>query len=211
MAIVFAGVVIAYAGVYGSPFVRIFLGEIHTDHAKTVADLDSAKQQIGELENTLEIKKHNADFGDPAFQNAIGTLQAFMIWRKAIGPDAKCRILITEPAPSDRTQTISAFYGVLMTAAVVGSNCPNGNLQNIGLNPIEAEREEQKGLIRGVAVVHIPLDAKGSNDLVVKLSNLFQTKRSYTLPREISEEVVWIQLGPDVTWNSDLFLRPRRP
>lgn len=207
--IVFAAVAIGYAAVYGSSFVRIFLNTIHKQQAAITTELDTAKHRITELEDTIKIKRHNADFTDTAFQNAMGTLRAFMAWRKAIGPDAKCRILITEPPPTDRTQTISAFYGVLIETAVDGSNCPNGNLQNIGLNPLEAEREEQKGLIPGVAIIHMPVGAKGSSALETSLANLFQTKRSYTLPRKTDEEVIWIQIGPNVMWNSELFSKDR--
>ena len=209
VAMVFAAVAIGYAGVYGSSFAKTFLGEIASEHRAVASERDAAIRQTAELSKTLDIKRHNADFSDPAFQNAIGTLRAFMVWRKAIGPDANCMVLITQPSPKgDRNPSLSAFYGVLITAAVVGSNCPNSNLANIGLNPVEAAAEEQRGLIPGVAIIHMPLETKGSIALYDALSNLFQTERSYTLPRKASENVIWIQLGPGATWNSDLFSRP---
>jgi len=90
----------------------------------------------------------------------------------------------------------------------MGANCPNGNLQNDGLNPLQAEQEEQKGVIPGVAVIHVLLGAPGSEALFVSLSNLFQSKRSYAIPGSTSEQVVWIQLPADILWNSDLFERP---
>jgi len=204
---VFYVIAVVNAVVYGSVFTRLFLHTIHSETSELQSKLAGDNSTIKDLNRTLYLKRHNATFSDPAFQNAMGVLQAFTVWRKALGADAKCHILITQPS-GDHRDTLTAFYGVLMTAGVMGANCPNGDLQNIGLNPLQAEQEEQKGVIPGVAVIHIPLDAPGSEALFVSLSNLFQSKRSYMLPGSTSEQVVWIQLPADIVWNSDLFERP---
>src|ERR1039458_3838891 len=114
---------------------------------------------------------------DPAFHNMTNSIRAFMIWRKAIGYDASCRILVTTPDKDD-----GGLFMTFITFAVFGSNCPNGDLNNIGVRPENVEAQTQKGMIPGVLVFHALPDAKGANQLENALSDLFETKRVYTLP-----------------------------
>ena len=43
----------------------------------------------------LEYDRHNLNVSSPAFQNGKGVLRAFMSYRRSIGADATCMILVT--------------------------------------------------------------------------------------------------------------------
>ena len=93
-----------------------------------------------------------------------------------------------------------------MQVAVAGSNCPNGDSQNIGVRPEEVEEESSKGMISGVVVLHAVPGTIGADKLVDDIGNLIQTKRSYKMPRPVSPSanVIWLQFGNETQWNSQL-------
>ena len=148
----------------------------------------------------LEYDRHNLNISTPAFHNGIGVLRAFASYRRIIGHDAKCRILVT--APKDSTTIANTFVAL----AVPGSNCPNGDLQNIGVKPWEVEQEAQKGIVPGKIVLHALPETKGADRLVDDLSSLIQTTRSYEMPRpvDISDNIIWLQFGSGTKWNTQL-------
>lgn len=168
--------------------------------------IPEARRKIAELQATLERKSYTPDFRDPAFYSMVQGMQAFMGYRRAIGADAHCMILITEAPPGDRGPHIGDLTIALIQIAVLGSNCPNGNLLNIGVKPEDADAESQKGSTPGVITLHASGDAKGANELVDKLGNIIQVRRSYTMPKEAPEEqhVIWLQLGSGLKWNSQM-------
>ncbi|BBO71395.1 hypothetical protein DSCA_53250 [Desulfosarcina alkanivorans] len=148
----------------------------------------------------LESDRHNLNISSPAFQNGKGILRAFMSYRRSIGPEASCRILITAPADS------ANIASTVASLAVLGSNCPNGDLQNIGVKPWEVEKVSQNGIVPGKIVLHALPNTKGADRLVDDLSNLIQTTRSYEIPRpvDISDNIIWLQFGSGTKWNTQL-------
>jgi hypothetical protein len=141
----------------------------------------------------------------------MDTIQVFMRYREDIGrPSAvRCRILITGPREggSSPFEGNSQIEGLLMTFAVVGANCPNGNLLNIGIRPENAEKESLKGMVPGKVTIHAPPGAKGVDQLVDRLGNLIQVRRSYQMPatsEKIPENTIWLQIGSGTKWNSEI-------
>jgi hypothetical protein len=96
-----------------------------------------------------------------------------------------------------------------LTFAVFGSNCPNGNLQNIGIKPENNAEESIKGAVPGIVMLHALPDTKGADQLSNDLSNLFQVRRSYKMPASAPENTIWIQFGPTTKWNSELIMDNR--
>jgi hypothetical protein len=56
-----------------------------------------------------------------------------------------------------------------------------------------------------MVVLHALPDTKGIVTLLDDLNVLFPIKRSYTffVPVETSQNVIWLQFGPDMKWNSE--------
>ena len=151
------------------------------------------------LNDALERSRHNINVSSAAFQNALSLLRTFQSFRRAIGPDARCWILVSAP------QDVAALVGIVIEVAVAGANCPNGDLQNIGVKPEDVEQEVAKGIVPGVIVLHALPGSAGADRLVDDIGNLIQTRRSYKMPRpvSISANVIWLQFGAGTKWNSE--------
>ena len=123
-----------------------------------------------------------------------------MSYRRSIGPDATCMILVTA------TEDSSKIASTVVSIAVPGSNCPNGDLQNIGVKPWDVDKESLKGIVPGKIVLHALPETKGADRLVDDLSNFIQTKRSYEMPRPVtlSDNIIWLQFGAGTKWNTQL-------
>jgi hypothetical protein len=163
----------------------------------TIADLS---EQLRESQSQLASRKQMLHVGDPAFQNMTNTIRAFMTWRRNIGYDSPCKILVTTPDKED-----GGLYMTFITFAVFGATCANGDLNNVGVKPENIEAETDKGMIPGVIVFHAPPDAKGANQLQTELENLFQIKRAFTIPGNAPANTIWLQFGPGVKWNTEKF------
>jgi hypothetical protein len=159
---------------------------------------EHARSKTLQSENTnlrvdLTRKRQSLDSSDPAFHNMLDTIRAFMGYRRALGDGAPCQILITAtPDSASPASAITAF-------AVVGANCPNGDLQNIGIEPQDVERVAAYGLTPGKVILHALPHAKGVDALVDSLRNLFQIQRSYKMPettKTIPDGTIWLQFGP---------------
>lgn len=157
-------------------------------------------ETVRTLNAKLEISQNNLNVSTSSFQNGIGLLRAFMSYRRSIGPNAACRILVT--APEDRAELVE-----LVTAlSVVGSNCPNGDLQNVGVKPEDVDKESLNGMVPGTVVLHALPETKGADRLVDDLGNFIQTRRSYKMPSSVmrSQNIIWLQFGAGTKWNSQL-------
>lgn len=193
-----AGVVILL--VFGA-VIFFLLRTVYSDQEDLATTIATLQTDNTGLKLMLQNKIHNLNTTDPAFLNMVSTIRAFMSYRRAIGPDAKCMILITFPK-AEKSHIEMPFINF----AVLGSNCPNGNLQNIGIKPEDDEEESMKGAIPGVIMFHALANSKGADKLSDDLSNLFQVRRSYKLPSNAPENTIWIQFGPNIKWNSELVM-----
>lgn len=160
---------------------------------------ESDNLQIREIRSELESRKHVLRNTDPSFQNMTNTIRAFMTWRRNIGYDSPCKILVTSPDGDDN------MYMTFITMAVFGSNCSNGDLNNVGVKRENIEDETKKGMVPGIIVFHAPADAAGANQLENELSNLFQVKRAFTIPGDAQPNTIWLQFGTGVKFNSERF------
>jgi hypothetical protein len=202
---------IALLVVYGLIFSWAFVREAWKDHRDSVIEkadlktkLEIATVTISQLNADLRLKTLVPHFRDPAFGIVAGGAQAFMKFRRAIGPDASCSILTTEPSNRIGPDIGDISYTII-SVGVMGANCPNGNLRNIGVKDENIELLSHKDEIPGTVVLHALPETKGIITLQDDLSVLFPIKRSYTFPVPVtsSQNVIWLQFGPDMKWNSE--------
>jgi hypothetical protein len=93
------------------------------------------------------------------------------------------------------------------TLAVIGSNCPNGNLSNVGVKPENLERETARGSVPHVVILHALPETKGADQLINDLENMIQIRRSYKMPKGTPpppDNLIWLQFGTGTKWNSQL-------
>jgi hypothetical protein len=201
--------VIGFILVYGAIFTWAAFRELWLDHynlvlAKVPLNAQVAKQsaEISALKQKQIKKTYEPNFRDPEFGLLTGTVAAFQKFRRAIGPDVHCWLLTTEP-----TDTVIEGIGdismTIISAGVLGSNCPNGNLRNIGVRPQDAEAKGGEGMVAGTLIFHALADQKGAETLFDDLRMMFtNVKRSYTFPVPVApaDNVVWLQFGQGVKW-----------
>jgi hypothetical protein len=203
---------LAFLLVYGAIFSWAAVRELWLDHynlvvAKSPLNLQITKQsaEIADLNKKLLKKTYEPNFRDPQFGLLTGTVGAFMKFRRAIGPDAHCWILTTEPSDTV-TQGIGDTSMTIISAGVLGSNCPNGNLRNIGVRPQDVEAKSAEGIINGTLVFHALADQKGAEPLFDDLRQMFSAvKRSYTFPAPVApaDNIIWLQFGSGVKWQME--------
>src|SRR5262249_52205095 len=116
--------------------------------AKLGAQMIELTSKNAELQQQNDDKKHT-----------LQALEAFRTYRGYLGSERNCMILISGPA----SPSVGKMIGVLIPGAVTGSNCPNGNLLNIGVKPEDEDAENAKGAVTGFVVFHAPSDAKEAN------------------------------------------------
>jgi hypothetical protein len=162
---------------------------------KTEQQRDDAVSKSNELQATLERRRNIPDFNDPYFSNVIGGFRSFMTYRTAIGT-GKCMFLITAPPDSADVERVMMYIGVY------GANCPNGNLQNIGMTPEESEAAYLKGVPEGEVIFHAPSNWDGATALMDSLNDLVEMHRDYHLPRASPDNYIWFQIGHNVKFKS---------
>jgi hypothetical protein len=182
----------------------MWLDHYNLVHAKHPLNTQIAEQsaEIAELNKKLIKTTYEPTFRDPQFGLLTGTVIAFMKFRRAIGPDVHCWILTTEPTDSV-VEGIGDISMTIISAGVLGSNCPNGNLRNIGVRAQDAEAKSGEGMVTGTLIFHALADQKGAEMLFDDLRQLFMNvKRSYTFPAPVTaaDNVVWLQFGKGVKW-----------
>jgi len=196
---------IAFVLIYGAIFSWAAVSELWTDHYKLVIKTRAQTTAIADLNNKLIKKVYEPNFQDPEFKLLTGLNSTFMNFRYAIGPDAHCWILTTEPS-----ETIIPGMGnismTVISAGVPAARCPNGNLRNIGVPAQDVEAKSSEGNIDGTLIFHALADQPGAETLFDALRGMFTSvKRSYTFPApvRISDNVIWLQFGKGVKWRTE--------
>jgi hypothetical protein len=85
--------------------------------------------------------------------------------------------------------------------------------ENLSLNP-DLEKRAMNGMVPGTIVFHAAREDRAANELFMRLGNLLPLKRSfevpspserariYSIPNPGREDVIWLQFGTNVQWNS---------
>ena len=148
-----------------------------------------------------ELTRKNADLQqqNDDKKHTFQTIEAFRTYRGYLGSERNCMILISGPS----TPSVERMIDVLIQGVVPGSNCPNGNLLNIGVKPEDEEVENVKGAVPGFITFHAPSDATEANYLFGRLSNILPLKRSYTLPKPIRGHMISLQVGDGAKWSDE--------
>lgn len=155
------------------------------------------------LAEALQHRKHSIDTTDPVFPNIIYLLQAFRMYRNALGHGAKCTIYITAPPDSVPAARMVAQF------SIATSNCATFGPHGIDLTPT-LEQEALEGSIPGIIIAHAPEHHRATDILVNHLNPHFRVKRGYkTFPegriaKTSPHNNIWLQFGANTRFNSEL-------
>jgi len=159
-----------------------------------------AAQRVDELHRELEHRRHTIVTSDPVFPNIIYLLQAFRMYRVALGHDTRCTVYIT--APPDSAETAS----MVQQFSIATSNCATFMT---GTDTPTLEREALDGTVPGFITLNAPEGSRTADALFAALTPHFRTRRGYrAIPQgrlaEVQQEYVWLQFGNGVRFDSEL-------
>jgi hypothetical protein len=164
-----------------------------------LAIVDAQRENV-QLKARLHTRRHYMEVNEPAFQNAWAVRMAFVQWDKALGGEPRT-FLVT--ADRDSGPLMGSFIQYAVPAAGTG----NGNVQNIGITPDDAERLEEMASVPGRLVFHARSDVKGSLQLYDALSVLVQfIERRYEMPQTPSRlppNTIWLHFSNGTRWASE--------
>ncbi len=155
------------------------------------------------LMKSVQSRRHGLDTTEPVFANTIYLLQAFRMYRVALGHDAKCTIYVTAPPDSLPTASMVAQF------SIATSNCATAGPHGGDLTPT-LEKEVLEGSVPGMVIVHAAEGDKTAHVLVNQLTHVFRVKRGYkSIPKgRISETYppnrIWLQFGVNTRFASEL-------
>ena len=169
--------------------------DIHQSLAETNRQLVASNSS---LTAELEIRKHSISTSDPVFPNTIYMLQAFNIYRHALG-GAHCQIKVTAPPESGALASMIAQFSNSV------SGCNTFGPMETRTNP-DVEKETRDGMDPDLLILHADRGDKAADQLFMNLGNQIQMKRSYDLPPGSLKGFIWLQFGPNTKWNSDRYV-----
>jgi hypothetical protein len=190
-------------------FVVFVVRTIYDDHLTLVGERNVLINTNAALTKELELRKHSMVTNDPVFPNTIYLLQAFQIFRHAQG-GKPCVVMVSAPPEGSSMASMVAQF----TNSVSG--CVTFGPMNSTIDP-DVETRARKGMIPDIIVFHAARDHMAADQLFGHLGNLMPLKRSYELPSPVErtrlysipaqgqEDLIWLQFGTNVQWNSARF------
>jgi hypothetical protein len=180
---------------------------IYFDHIDLVRIHAADLKGVERLQRDLEFHRHNVSTTDPVFPNLIYMLQAFRIFRNAIGRES-CVLNVTAPAES------AAMASTIAQLSIQASNC-----STFGPFPSDLDPDQKtialNGIVPNAIEFHAARDDKAALRLFEELGNQIGMVRSYDLPAYPKYQAppggyahtIWLQWGTNVKWNSELRFR----
>jgi hypothetical protein len=163
--------------------------------------LKNATSENQRLKLELDAHRHAISTRDPVFPNTIYLLQAFRMYRVALGPSTRCTVYVTSPPDSAATASMVAQLQIAV------SNC--ATFGPMGTDMPALSKEALEGSTPGFITVNARENSKAADELAARLSPHFKVKRGYKeIPKgrlaDIVPEQVWLQFGENTRFASEL-------
>jgi hypothetical protein len=198
-----AGVGVLVLGAFALSLVHT----VYAEHQAAVRDNATLRDRNEALSKELDWRKHNISTTDAVFPNIIHLLQAFNSYRHAQNGKPCVVMLSAQPDSNPMASMIASFSNSV-------SGCFTLGPMDASINP-DVEKRALNGMIRDKIVFHAARNDKAADQLFLDLVNLIQLKRSYDLPSPTErthiysiptpgqEDLIWLQFGMNVKWNSE--------
>lgn len=195
-------VLVALIVVLGFTYFGFFVPTIYNDHQTLAKKVDELSKKSKELSADLETHRHGMVTTDPVFPNTIYLLEAFRMYRVALGQKAKCTVYVTAPPEAEALASMTAQFQINV------SNCATFGPMGTDLPP-SMQKEALEGTTRGFVTINAPEGDRAADELTSRLASVFRVKRGY---REIPKgrlaeyptgHFVWIQFGPQSAFASE--------
>ncbi len=199
---------IGFLGLLAVCYAVFIVRTIYIDHQNLVSRIEALRSQNVQIAQELDIHTHSIVTTDPVFPNIIYMLQAFNIFRHQHEQSRPCVIRFTATRKSLPLASMFAQFGNSVSGCTTFGPDPN-----IWMNP-DLEKEAS-GAAPGVITLHAARENAAANELLINLGNQIPVKRSYDLPsakqrermyripNQGTEDLIWLEFGDDVRWNSE--------
>ena len=173
----------------------IFVLNLFVFTPKRIYEIQKAiADKVPQLTVELNDRTHNIHAEDPAYWNLAKTIKAFSILRRS-NPNDKCEVKMTMPRGQRHSVADIVFFGADL------AGCPPEAAGDSNADP-EYERKAMENAVANAVVIHMAKDFKGGLAFYDAMSELFDVRRSYEPFSGSAPNVIWIQFGSDVQWNS---------
>lgn len=183
-------------------YVVCFIPTVYEDHQLLAKRLVELAKENKALRKDLEVHRHGMVTSDAVFANTIYLLQAFRMYRHAIGPDAKCTIYVTAPPDAAAVASLTTQFQISV------SNCATfGPMDNASPS---GQHETTEGSKPGFVTINAPEGDRGADELMSQLTHVFRVDRGYkSIPKGRLAEApqsnaIWMQFGQGATFESEL-------
>jgi hypothetical protein len=187
---------IALAVYYVPIFCWCYVKVIYTDHAALTKEAQQLRDERVRLLADIEDRKRNIRTNEPAYEHIKVIYAAYAEFRHSIG-NVPCQIKITAP---DDSGTSAPIIRQIADPAGEAANCAAFGPMISAMDPT-VQPEATRGMEPGILIIHTRSDRAGSLALYDKLAPYLPVKRSYTMPPNSPNVLVWFQFGKDVHWN----------
>jgi hypothetical protein len=193
-------------------FAAFVVRTIYLDHQGLVATRRGILDEKESVDRELGLRRQTISSGDPLLGNINQLLMAFDTYRHGRHGEP-CVIWLSAPASS--TTNLASLVAQFSNSV---SDCFTFGPFPGGGNP-DLDKETLDGMVADSVVVHITRGDKAEFALFGNLSSLIKTRLSYKFPANIrshyalppqfagKEQVIWLQFGTEVKWNSQIIER----
>jgi hypothetical protein len=173
-----------------------YIKAIYSDHATLYEDNRALREEKAKSLADIAERKYNIRVNEPAYEHMRAIYAAYAGFRRTIGKDTSCQIKITAPEDSGASGPI---IRQLADPAGVAANCAAFGPMIAAMDPT-VEPEATNGMEAGVLIIHTRSDQVGSLALYDAFAPYIPVKRSFSMPKNSPNVLVWFQFGKDVRW-----------
>ena len=164
---------------------------IYRDHTSLAAANAALRKENKELRFQKSADETGSPFTisvDNEYASITNTVQAFRLLMPQ--QTGTCWVRVTAPREN------------MPIAKVLGNLASTFCRVDIPYSPSEPEDEVLRGSVKDAILVHMPKDPM-RDSFVVALGNSFSVRRTYDMPAQSPDKLVWLQIGRGSPWRKD--------
>lgn len=164
---------------------------IYEDHQSLTSHNAELVKKVQDLSSENPYEK--SFVGSYAYTNTIGAFRSILMdARRQPDSSSECQLKITSVAENRATA-----LSLRSIASALGCNI-QAEPYDPDMDPESANEIRQS--LPNFIVIHARKENIGADGFVVGMSNTFHVQRAYDLPPKSSENLVWLQIGPNSIW-----------
>ena len=182
--------------VVGITYFVFFIPTIYNLHVSQQQQIVSLTQENKLLSTDIQDRKINIRIYEPAYEHIKVIYSMYAGFRRVIGDKTACEIKITAPTDSG---TSNPIIRQIADPAGVAAKCAAFGPMIASMDPT-VEPEAINGMEPKTLIIHTRENQPGSLALYDAIAPYIRVKRSFTMPKNSPNVLIWFQFGKDVQW-----------